>query len=74
MTAPKRGRKARDEAFPWGEFLQARKDMIVYFRNVEKRTWADIARTLSCDSFQVELIYGEVLPRKAKKKGGSIAK
>jgi len=43
--------------FPWKEFLDARKAMIAYLREVNTLPWHEIARTLSCDPEQVKLIY-----------------
>jgi hypothetical protein len=43
--------------FQWGEFLAARARLIHYFREVQGRTWDEIAVTLSCSAVQVEVIY-----------------
>jgi hypothetical protein len=42
--------------YPWAEFLEARAKMIAYWR-AEGETWDRIARFLSCDPVQAQLIW-----------------
>lgn len=52
--------------FAWAEFLEARRDMIVYFVAADGKPFHEVARMLSCDPDQVELIYmGRNDPRPA---------
>ena len=60
-------RTTTDESdFRWGQFLGERARLIRYFRDVEKQPWPVIARALSCDAEQVEMIYHGTAADRAK--------
>ena len=46
-----------ERPFRWHEFLRERAAMIRYLRDVEQRSWDEIAALLSCDAAQVSVIH-----------------